>query len=317
MACGGDEETQAPTVSIQNNGPNPCFPQLVAIINVDSLQSPIVATIWNGPEDFTSDQLSVEAKIPGTYTITVTDETGESTMESTTISESDIMSTPPTVTIEDQGLNTDLELVLEALGTAGSGDINSYTWSAMNATVNTTSTLAVDEVGVYTVTIEDECGQTATAFQEVTELDLSPYEDEWSVLAWNATVTISVGNVTSESTITGANLNYNLRLEFPNWKTEGEYDAIFETDSQNFTEEVRGIAGKGTYVIEDDVLTSDGSFFEYESGMQTTSSEMWSADLSINPDGQLVVSEKRTEEGVSNGSDVVVIIKSTSIWERK
>lgn len=313
VACGGEEEImlgQAPMVTIENNGPKPCFPELTAVTTTDGPDNPITSINWTGPDNFNATELTIVAETAGTYTVVVTDQNNQTGTASIDISASEVTPTPPMVSIEDEGLDSDFNLVLSLI-VQGNSDITDISWS----TTETSSKILVEDPGIYSVTVTDECGAMATAMREVTPLDLCPYEGKWSAQSLDVKVTTIVGNNSNEITITGVAFDYTVTLASPNWMTEGEYSYELTQGSSSTITEVNNIMGNGTYSIEDDLFTTDNSFFTFDD-MMTSMSGPQTSDISINEDGQMVISNERKEESTSNGENVVIVISSTSTWNR-
>ena len=313
VACGGEEENmlgQAPMVSIENNGPKPCFPELTAVTTTDGPDNPITSIAWTGPDDFNASEVTIAAEKAGTYTVVVTDQNNQTGTASLDISLEDVTPTPPMVSIEDEGLDSDFNLVL-SLVVQGNSDITDISWS----TAETSSKILVENPGTYSVTITDECGAMATAMREVTPLDLSPYEGKWSAQSLDVKVITIVGSNSNEITIKGVTFDYTVTLASPNWMTEGEYSYELTQGNSSTITEVSNIMGNGTYNIEDDLFTSNSSFFTFDN-MMTSMNGPQTSDISINEDGQMVISNEQKEESTSNGEDVVIVISATSVWNR-
>ena len=319
LSCSSeDEEINMPPnqgenimITLENKGPSPCFPVIEIVNSSISSGNSISSIVWSGPNGFSSDQLTIEVQVAGIYTVEVTDQDGQSATESITIAESDILDDPPSVLIEKLGLNDELELQLEATITPAIADITTITWS----TSESGPSIAVDSVGNYVVTVEDACGLSATAAIDVSEIDLCPYEGVWRTLSVNATSKTSSGGVELSSTINAILLDYELTLESPNWSTEGTYQFQIDFNNQTIVREPRTVMGSGTFMIEDNLLTFNDAFFNYDdetssmSGMQTSV-------LSINDEGHMEI-RSLTQEIIDDNAGIRIELESISVWERQ
>ena len=153
-------------------------------------------------------------------------------------------------------------------------------------------------------------------------------EGTWKAISFDADVEISStfnGTTTASKTIvTGANLDYELTLDDPNWTTSGDYTYTVDitvdgTPFQNSTETLTNISGLGTYSVDGNMMTINGSFFEYElNGMTSTSmSDTQTVEYEINSDGQLVFTQDEEIETTASGVTSISKIKSTSVWEKQ
>ncbi len=124
--------------------------------------------MWEGGE--VTQELRVAD--PGTYRVTITDNCGHTAADEVTVSPEDFDVPDPTVSIIEAGLNCGNgfpSIVLTADGQAGRPDIGiTYMWS----TGSDQTSLLVNEPGVYSVIVTDDCGQTVSDQIEITADDL-------------------------------------------------------------------------------------------------------------------------------------------------
>ena len=113
-----------------------------------------------------------------------------------------------------------------------------------------------------------------------------------------STTTFDGTTTTNEACILESNLDYRITFTETGWTTTGG-DDVTTTRSVNgmktatLTSSNTNVSGSGTYSINGNVMTIDGSFFEFETnGVPTAGTngpEM--ADFEINSNGQLVLSQ--------------------------
>lgn len=132
------------------------------------------------------------------------------------------------------------------------------------------------------------------------------------------------GEITSTVTAEGSNLNYDLTLNGTEFTTSGGYDMTTEVDAGGImipssTTMYSNISGSGTYSVSGDVMTIDGSFFEFDASGLTTMSSVGEqkATFEINADGKLVFSQDEEITTTDSGATVVSRVISTSVWVRK
>jgi hypothetical protein len=140
------EETSQINCNGDNNG---------SIVITPSGGLPAYVMLWEGPNGFTSDLLSISDLAPGTYTMILTDQAGNSATEQFEITEPEaLMISSTDVENPDNGQsNGSITIAPEG----GTGEIT-VTWDN-GMTGSTISDLAP---GVYIPTLEDENGCTAT-----------------------------------------------------------------------------------------------------------------------------------------------------------
>ena len=150
----------------------------------------------------------------------------------------------------------------------------------------------------------------------------------WVVVSFDgdieSTTTFDGTTTTSEVAILGSNLDYRVTFTETAWTTAGGYD-VTNTTSVNgmppatLTSSNTNVSGSGTYSINGNVMTIDGSFFEFETnGVPTAGTngpEM--ADFEINSNGQLVLSQDKTIESNQSGVVSTTTIKTTSVWRKE
>lgn len=153
-------------------------------------------------------------------------------------------------------------------------------------------------------------------------------EGTWKAISFNAdvesTTEFSGTTTSSQSVITGNDLNYELNLNDPNWTTSGDYGYNVNTtvDGQTLQDEdlaVSNVSGSGTYSVSGNMMTINGSFFEFEfNGMTMTSmSDSQTVEFEINSDGQLVFTQDEEMESTTSGVTSISTVKSTSVWEKQ
>ena len=133
-------------------------PMIVASSTVD----PTTTYSWTGPNSFSADEASAEVTISGTYTVVLTN-TENGCTNSTTIEVNDLVVVPNLTTTGSMLGCGNNSTQISASAPAGS----SYSWTGPNNFAGTGSSVNVPVVGIYTVTITDANGCTASGTAEV------------------------------------------------------------------------------------------------------------------------------------------------------
>lgn len=152
---------------------------------------------------------------------------------------------------------------------------------------------------------------------------------EWTAVSFSADISSEVGSGTNmtetRTSVVGSNFDYDLVLQETNWTTSGSYDTEISSQSTGVNipasnASVTGVQGSGTYTTEDDIITIQGSMFEYDMsnmGMTSINNEDQSATYSINSDGELIFSQDESTTTSMNGISITTTMKSNSVWVRK
>ncbi len=153
-------------------------------------------------------------------------------------------------------------------------------------------------------------------------------DGSWTAVEFAADVESSstgVGiNIISKTSVTGSDLNYDLVFDGSNWTTEGaySYDISIELSGQTpitSIESVTDVNGSGTFSVDEDVMTIDGSFFTFMYNGQTIADTNGPqmANYEINSAGQLVFEQNETTEMTTPEISTSTSTVSKSVWERK
>ncbi|MEO1518326.1 MAG: hypothetical protein AAFV95_25130 [Bacteroidota bacterium] len=142
----------------------------------------------------------------------------------------------------------------------------------------------------------------------------------WKAISFEATASSTFQGTGSTSRINSTTVNYTVNFGDSDWTTNGGYTYTTSTTvtgfpASNSTETVSDVEGSGTYSIDGNEMTLNGSFFEFDFNGMTfnTTSGPQTANFEINSNGQLIISqdETMTSQGVSTN------VTSRSIWERE
>lgn len=124
---------------------------------------------WNGPGAFTATSQNLSGIPAGTYEVAVTDVNGCTTDATVTIHAAPAIELHTNIiTTECQGANTG---AIDLAVSGGTGN-HSFLWTGFPAFSATTEDISSLFAGVYTVTVTDDAGCTATASYNVGEPDL-------------------------------------------------------------------------------------------------------------------------------------------------
>jgi|GEM_PF-7106568 len=233
-----DLDSPPPSAQINNIGFNPCDYQLEGTGvpgESNGLTFAIDSSGWTGPGGFTSPTGGIIVLEIGTYRYTVRDICGKTASASVEVTSLDIPD--PTVTIANQGLNSQCYVNLVATGVPAPGlDAGSYSWS--NADVGPASTATAP--GTYTVTYTDQCGQTAVVEVTLTEADFMVEAPQVTIESSEVTEECSrtlTAVVTNDVTILG--------YEWSDGSTENTIE-VTEDAAGTFSVTVTGCSDTGT-----------------------------------------------------------------------
>lgn len=150
------------------------------------------------------------------------------------------------------------------------------------------------------------------------EWELISMETEMANSTNAAGVTIDVDmNVNTTTT------DYSINFDETAWSTSGsysyEYDLVIDSNTQSDELTINDISGSGSYELEGGEIVVNGSFFEfnfqgYDMSSLTAGEQV--ARITINGDGNLVISQDETTEQNQGGAEITATIKATSIWRR-
>ncbi len=171
--CGDTAET---TITIDLTGPGittatiNAFPQgdcdeITWNLNVTANQNGNFTYSWT--TGATTPNINVSG--PGTYTVTVTDLCGNTATASRSLNASDFEPVRPTVEIEKIVNEDNICDKSVTLNTTTNRSVI-YNWSNNSET----SSITITEFGIFSVTVTDVCGNTATANVEIPSEDLLP-----------------------------------------------------------------------------------------------------------------------------------------------
>ncbi len=149
-------------------------------------------------------------------------------------------------------------------------------------------------------------------------------EGTWTAIAYSADIkTSSGGSALSTIVATGTSFDYDLNLDGSMFTTSGSYSANQTVTTPDFTQsnavDYTNISGSGAYTVDGNIMTIEGSFFDFEAGGMgmTGVGEMQTATFVINGDGELILNQNETITDTSNGITVDAKIVSSSTWVRK
>ncbi len=150
----------------------------------------------------------------------------------------------------------------------------------------------------------------------------------WTAISFQADIdgltTFQGTTTSSNSSIVGDDLNYNVTFDDGDFTTDGGYTMtstvsfdgnVINTSTDTYT----NVDGSGTYTKDETTITTMGSFFEFEvDGVPYgTGNESQTANYEINADGQLVISQNETQSQDNMGIITTNTIVSQSVWERQ
>ena len=155
------------TLSAEGLDPNTCGLTLVAAAQPGSDNLQVSSILWSNGVNGTS----IIVDEPGVYSVVVTNNCGKTATAEITVTAAELDVPDPSVTLSAEGLDLNtcgLTLVANAQPGSEMFQIAAIVWSTG---VNSTS-INVDEPGIYSVVVTDNCGQTATADITVSADDL-------------------------------------------------------------------------------------------------------------------------------------------------
>lgn len=167
------------------------------------------------------------------------------------------------------------------------------------------------------------CGSDSESESEKTEL-----EGTWTAVEFSADVeSNTTGDGFSSSSniaVVGTSLDYDLNFDGSKFTTEGaySYSVTQEISGQQpviSNESVSDVNGTGTYSIDGQTMTIDGSFYTLEyNGLQlATGNGEQMVDYEINSEGQLVFDQDETTSSEAGDFVTTTTTVSRSVWEKK
>lgn len=183
--------------------------------------TPAYGVAWTGPGGFSANAWQITGLAPGTYTATVTDGNGCSTISTTTLNAPDpLVLTPTTTDISCNGGNTgavDLQV------TGGSGGYL-FQWTGPGAFAQATEDITGLLAGTYVVTVTDANGCTASATANIAEA--APIEVSAQI---TTTECMGANNGAIDLNVTGGTGSYTFQWSgFPAFSSTSEdIDALF------------------------------------------------------------------------------------------
>lgn len=149
---------------------------------------------------------------------------------------------------------------------------------------------------------------------------------DWDMIEFSATISSSVdmGGETSEIFIVaeGEEFDYVVSFDGVNYTTQGDYIITTTTSVDGVslgtdTTPYSNVMSSGFYLIDDTVMTIDGSFMEID-GTEFGSGDPQTSNFNLSADGQtltFIQDEQQTQ--VEGGFDTVVTITSTTVLQRQ
>jgi len=153
-----------PVAEIEPNNARYCLFREVTLQaqNAAANSAPIVGVQWAHDPTLTNRNITVPYEVGTSYTVTITDECGETSMAQYTIG--DLEPTPNVIiSIDDSSLCVDKLLGLSAEWLGNSAEIDAYEWS----TGEDSKDILIDSPGTYAVTLTDVCGHVSSGSIEV------------------------------------------------------------------------------------------------------------------------------------------------------
>lgn len=147
-------------------------------------------------------------------------------------------------------------------------------------------------------------------------------EGTWTATGMVANVETNSSGNTSTVDVTGSNFDYDLTFTADAFSTEGSYTGTNVISSGGFNQtqvvEYTDIMGSGTYTIDGNVITTMGSFFDFDaSGMGSSgNSEPQNAQFSIDGD-VLTMTQNETTTSTFNGQTSTSVIVGTYTFRKK
>ena len=231
-----------PVVSVGSTAPKYCSAGTLSLTSTVTGSSPF-SYVWSGPDTFSRTQANPTRSntvpaMSGTYTLIVTDKYGCTTTASTPFIKVN-QSPSVTATANNTSFCTGGKINLSATPSLGAAPYT-YSWTGPNGFVSGLPAPSVTSVspasaGIYTVTVTDTNGCTATGSTASLVIDTTP-----SVTASSLTPTYcSGGTISLSSTVTGGTPAYSY-----NWSGPG-----FTSNLPNPTITNATTAMSGTYTL--------------------------------------------------------------------
>ncbi len=150
----------------------------------------------------------------------------------------------------------------------------------------------------------------------------------WRAISFEATNSVAItgtgADVTTSTDITGSNLDYEVTFTESNFSTSGAYDIeatveVVGVSTTTSNDSYTNVSGNGTYTVDGNMMTIDGSFFELEvDGVDLSAfGEEQTVNWEINSDGNLVITQDETDEVTISGVGTTSTVTSTSVWEKQ
>lgn len=151
----------------------------------------------------------------------------------------------------------------------------------------------------------------------------------WNLVEFNTDLTTSTNfegqETTSNIVVTSTEVDYVLEFTGSTFSTNGSYTyntniVVNEAQVSNEPYTLTNVSGSGTYSTNENVMTIDGSFFEFEfnGGIDTSALEgEQTANFQISDDGETLTfsqNETTTETNATTGLQANVTKISTSVW---
>lgn len=155
-----------------------------------------------------------------------------------------------------------------------------------------------------------------------------PLIGTWKAESFNFTVestsTVS-GTETTVSTVgEGSNLDYELEFTESTFATSGGYSYSISSELDGMVisstdETVSNVSGSGTYSTSGDLMTIDGSFFEFTfNGADLSSIQgAQTVNFEIQSDNTLIFTQNEQSTTTTQGVTVTSNVVSTSTWKKQ
>jgi len=201
----GCEAVTTATVTLNNTDPDiatvpttvTCADEIFSISA--SSMTDNVSYLWDGPLGFTDDVANPVILDPGTYTVTITDPVnGCTTMEDVIVDDARDLPEDLVAEADVTLLNCDDQNQMSTLTASSSTAGVEFTWTGDNINTTTSSSIMVDEPGIYQVEFLDPSNGCTDRQQVVIEQDITPpmisADTPDEINCQNTEVTISVTN---------------------------------------------------------------------------------------------------------------------------
>ena len=161
----------------------------------------------------------------------------------------------------------------------------------------------------------------------------TPVDSESLVGTWEA-ISLNVDSeinttvlqipIQTQTTTVGENIDYEVTFTETEYTAVGGYDltttgTINGVPSDFDPVSITGISETGTYSINGNQITIDGNLYEFEADGISLSepSEQQVAQIALNSNGDLVITQNIEQTVTQDGVDFEVAVDAVSIWRKK